>query len=139
MAKKKRKPKHDPEWAKAKKLCRLNMEDIRMAKELGMSPRSLTKNIPSPSQRWKAPVKIWIRDLYEKKQQKTAKKAAKKKSKEPAGRSEDAASAAATARHTNPHKQAFHAGDGAHSSDQPPREVSANAEATPDDGDPIPF
>jgi len=62
------KNKHDPEWAKAKKLCRLNQEDIRMAKELGFRPRSLMKNIPDKSQRWKAPVKIWIRDLYEKKQ-----------------------------------------------------------------------
>ena len=60
------KPKQDPEWAEAKDLCRLNMEDIRMAKELGMSPKSLRKNIPSPSQRWKLPVKDWIRELYEK-------------------------------------------------------------------------
>jgi len=36
-----------------------------MAKELGMSPRSLIKNIPAPSQPWKAPVKEWIRDLHE--------------------------------------------------------------------------
>ena len=58
--------KHDPLWAKAKTLCRLNMEDVRKAKELGMKPKSLLKNIPSPSQKWKQPVKYWIRDLYEK-------------------------------------------------------------------------
>ena len=58
--------KHDPQWAKAKTLCRLNMEDIRMAKELGMSPKSLMKNIPSPSQKWKIPVQSWIRELYQK-------------------------------------------------------------------------
>ena len=55
----------DPEWVKAKKVCRLNMEDIRMAKELGMKPKSLMKNVPSPTQKWKAPVKFWIRELYE--------------------------------------------------------------------------
>ncbi len=75
--KKKKKSKHDPAWAKAKKVCRLNLEDIRMAKELGMSPRSLMKNIPSPSQPWKSPVKIWIRDLYEQRQAKIARKSAK--------------------------------------------------------------
>jgi hypothetical protein len=37
-----------------------------MAKELGMSPRSLLKNIPSPQQRWKQPVKEWVRACYEK-------------------------------------------------------------------------
>jgi hypothetical protein len=59
--------KNEKEWKKAKRLCRLSVEDIRMARELGMSPRGLMKNIPSPTQRWKAPVKVWIRDLYEKK------------------------------------------------------------------------
>ncbi|QQK75261.1 hypothetical protein HUG15_06435 [Salicibibacter cibarius] len=54
-------------WAEAKKRCRLNQADIQMAKELGMTPKSLLKNIPSPSQQWKAPVKVWVRDLYEKK------------------------------------------------------------------------
>lgn len=37
-----------------------------MAKELGMSPRSLIKNVPNKTQQWKAPVKEWIRDLHEK-------------------------------------------------------------------------
>ena len=37
-----------------------------MAKELGMGPRSLIKNIPAKSQPWKAPVSQWIRDLYAK-------------------------------------------------------------------------
>lgn len=54
-------------WAEAKKRCRLNQDDIQMAKELGMTPKSLLKNIPSPTQQWKAPVKVWIRDLYDKK------------------------------------------------------------------------
>lgn len=55
------------DWAEAKKRCRLNQADIQMAKELGMTPKSLLKNIPAPNQQWKAPVKEWIRDLYEKK------------------------------------------------------------------------
>jgi hypothetical protein len=38
-----------------------------MAKELGMTPKSLMKNIPTPDQKWKAPVKWWVRDLYEEK------------------------------------------------------------------------
>lgn len=54
-------------WAEAKKRCRLNQADIKMAKELGMSPKSLLKNIPAPNEMWKAPVKVWIRDLYENK------------------------------------------------------------------------
>ena len=62
----KNKPKYDAQWAEAKRVCRLNMEDIRKAKELGMSPKSLRKNQPSPSQRWKRPVKDWIGELYEK-------------------------------------------------------------------------
>jgi hypothetical protein len=55
------------EWKKAKQLCRLSDEEIRMARELGMGPRGLIKNIPNPKQRWKAPVSVWIRNLYEKK------------------------------------------------------------------------
>ncbi|TYS48625.1 hypothetical protein [Bacillus infantis] len=54
-------------WAEAKKRCRLNAADIRMAKELGMTPKGLIKNIPSKSQQWKMPVKDWIRDLYSEK------------------------------------------------------------------------
>lgn len=54
------------DWAEAKKRCRLNQADIQMAKELSMKPKSLIKNIPSPKQQWKAPVKYWTRDLYEK-------------------------------------------------------------------------
>ena len=55
-------------WARAKKLCRLNAEEVRMAKELNFDPRKLVSNIPSPQPRWKAPVKIWVRDLWEKRQ-----------------------------------------------------------------------
>lgn len=53
-------------WAEAKRRCRLSDEVLRMAKELGLSPRSLIKNIPSSSEPWKAPVQDWVRDICEK-------------------------------------------------------------------------
>jgi hypothetical protein len=56
----------DDEWQEAKRRCRLSDEEVRMAKELGIKPRSLIKNIPAKSQPWKAPVNEWIRDLYAK-------------------------------------------------------------------------
>ncbi len=59
--------KNSQAWAETKNRCRLNEADIQMAKELGMTPKSLIKNIPAPNQKWKAPVKVWIRDLYEEK------------------------------------------------------------------------
>ncbi len=54
-------------WKEAKRRCRLSDDDVRMAKELGFQPRSLIKNIPAPSEPWKAPVNEWVRSLYEKK------------------------------------------------------------------------
>ncbi|MEK5382388.1 hypothetical protein [Niallia sp. FSL W8-0635] len=54
-------------WEEAKKRCRLNNIEIQMAKELGMTPKVLIRNIPAPNQQWKAPVKVWIRELYEEK------------------------------------------------------------------------
>lgn len=54
-------------WKEAKKRCRLNEEDIKLAKQLGMSPKSLIKNIPGPKEQWKLPVKQWIRELAEEK------------------------------------------------------------------------
>ncbi len=62
------------DWAEAKKRCRLNAEDIRMAKELGMTPRILIRNIPDKNSQWKAPVKFWVRELYEEKMAKRRKK-----------------------------------------------------------------
>lgn len=53
----------DKLWAEAKKRCRLNAQDIQLAKQLGMSPKSLLKNIPSPKEQWKLPVKDWIHSL----------------------------------------------------------------------------
>jgi hypothetical protein len=48
--------KKDDQWLDAKRRCRLSDEEVRMAKELGLNPRSLIKSIPARSQPWKAPV-----------------------------------------------------------------------------------
>jgi hypothetical protein len=74
----------DELWAECKRKCRLNMEDIALAKKLGLNPRSLMKNIPSKSQPWKAPVKDWLREMGEKRDKKTEQKA-KRKNKEQEG------------------------------------------------------
>jgi hypothetical protein len=73
-----KKQKRDQDWVDAKRRCQLNQDDIRKAKELGLNPRKLIKNIPSKSQQWKAPVKYWIRELYEKQQRKIATRRASK-------------------------------------------------------------
>ena len=62
-------------WAEAKKKCRLNENDIRMAKEMGLNPKSLIKNIPNPKEQWKLPVTDWIHEMYEDRQRKQKKKA----------------------------------------------------------------
>ena len=56
--------KRDDAWAEAKRRCRLNENDIMMAKKMGLTPQTLIKNIPSKTERWKAPVKQWIHELY---------------------------------------------------------------------------
>jgi hypothetical protein len=67
MAKKKRDQQKQAAWDEAARRCRLSADEVRMAKELGIGPASLIKNIPSRSQRWKQPVRDWVRELYEKK------------------------------------------------------------------------
>ena len=37
-------------WDEAKKKCRIGDEEIRMAKEMGLNPKSLIKNIPNKSE-----------------------------------------------------------------------------------------
>ncbi|NCC63731.1 MAG: hypothetical protein EOM15_03625 [Spirochaetia bacterium] len=68
----------EQDWKKAKKLCRLNEEDIRIAKEMGLNPKSLIKNIPNKDQQWKEPVKDWLWSIWEDRQEKARKKRAKK-------------------------------------------------------------
>ena len=62
------------QWAEAKAKCRLNEDDIAIAKRLGLNPRSLIKNIPSKSELWKAPVKDWLHELDEKAKRKAEQK-----------------------------------------------------------------
>ena len=78
MAKKKNKPlnKKDVLWTEAQRRCRLNTEDIRIAKEMGLNPRSLIKNIPSMTEQWKLPVKDWIHQMYQKRHEKSERKKA---------------------------------------------------------------
>ena len=61
-------------WQDAKKKCRLNNDDIALAKRLGLNPRSLVKNIPSKSEPWKAPVSVWLHEIEAKRQKKAAQK-----------------------------------------------------------------
>lgn len=61
-------------WVEAQRRCRLSDEAVRMAKEMGLSPRSLIKNIPAPTQQWKAPVEEWVRGIYEKRHRKALRK-----------------------------------------------------------------
>jgi hypothetical protein len=51
------------QWAECKRKCRLNDEDIAIAKRFGLNPRNLIKNIPGKSEPWKAPVKVWLREI----------------------------------------------------------------------------
>lgn len=66
-------------WDEAKKKCCIGDEEIRMAKEMGLNPKSLIKNIPNKSEMWKAPVKDWIHDMYDKRKSKQEQKAKRKK------------------------------------------------------------
>ncbi len=61
-------------WNEAKKKCKLNNDDICIAKEMGLNPKSLIKNIPNKNEQWKAPVKVWIHEMYEERQEKIRRK-----------------------------------------------------------------
>ena len=54
------------------------MEDIALAKRLGLNPRSLIKNIPNKSEPWKAPVKDWLHEIDAKRQKKSEQKQRRK-------------------------------------------------------------
>jgi len=70
----------DELWKEAKRKCRLNAEDIALAKRLGLNPRSLIKNIPNKSQPWKAPVSVWLHEIDAKRQKKSEQKRQRKES-----------------------------------------------------------
>ncbi len=68
----------EQQWKEAKTRCRLNADDIRKAKEMGINPKSLIKNIPNKNQQWKLPVNQWIRDMWDDHQEKAHKKQLRK-------------------------------------------------------------
>lgn len=65
-------------WQEAKRRCRLNNEDIALAKRLGLNPKSLIKNIPNKSEPWKAPVKDWLHEIEAKRSKKAEQKQRRK-------------------------------------------------------------
>jgi len=54
------------QWKDAQLRCKLSHEAVKLAKEMGLNPLNLIKNIPNKSEQWKAPVDEWVRDMYEK-------------------------------------------------------------------------
>lgn len=75
MAKKKERNEEESNQEKNQK----EQIEKRIAKEMGLNPRSLIKNIPSKTEQWKLPVKDWIREMYQKRQEKSARKKARKR------------------------------------------------------------
>ena len=64
-----KKNKLDPklqEWARARKRHRLSHAHVQMARELGMNPARLGKLDNHDQEHWKAPLPIFIEELYEK-------------------------------------------------------------------------
>jgi len=58
---------HDEEaWRNAKKICRLSVRQLEMARALGLNPKKLPGLRPSPQQRWKLPVGEFIEEIYSK-------------------------------------------------------------------------
>lgn len=54
-------------WCEVKVKCNLNHEELQMAKKLGLNPKKLIANGKSlRSEKWKAPVGEWIREIYSK-------------------------------------------------------------------------
>ena len=68
----------EQQWQEAKLKCRLNNDDIALAKRLGLNPRSLIKNIPNKSEPWKAPVKVWLHEIDEERREKAEQKRRRK-------------------------------------------------------------
>jgi hypothetical protein len=54
-------------WDDVQRQCGLDADTVRMARELGMSPRTVIANYASTRQeQWKAPTAEWIQKLYQK-------------------------------------------------------------------------
>jgi hypothetical protein len=64
MAKKDRIPEHLKPWIEARRRFRLSHMHIQMARELGMNPKKLGKLANHHQEPWKAPLPIFIEDIY---------------------------------------------------------------------------
>lgn len=51
-------------WSEAKKKFRLSNMHIRMARELGMNPKKLAGLANRKQEPWKAPLPVFIEELY---------------------------------------------------------------------------
>ena len=51
-------------WREAKKKFRLSNMHIRMARELGMNPKKLARLANHKQEQWKAPLPVFIEELY---------------------------------------------------------------------------
>ena len=55
-------------WPDVKRIVKLCVEEVEMAKKCRMSPRDVRSNYSSTFQeKWKSPTREWIRDRYERK------------------------------------------------------------------------
>ena len=64
--------KNQKDWITAKKRYKLSAEVIEMAKKLGLNPRKFGSIANHKQQPWKAPLPQFIRDIYEKRFNKTS-------------------------------------------------------------------
>src|SRR6266849_1969194 len=64
MAKKDRIPEHLKPWIEARRRFRLSHMHIQMARELGMNPKKFGKLANHHQEPWKAPLPIFIEDIY---------------------------------------------------------------------------
>lgn len=61
---KRKKKKSKNHWALAKTRYRLNVRQIKMAKELGMNPKKFGSLAPNKSEPWKGPLGCFIEECY---------------------------------------------------------------------------
>src|SRR6266849_206727 len=64
MAKKDRIPEHLKPWIEARRRFRLSHMHIQMAREHGMNPKKFGKLANHRQEPWKAPLPIFIEDIY---------------------------------------------------------------------------
>jgi len=64
----KKKNKNSLDWPEVKRIVKLSVAEVEMAKKCGMSPRTVRANYSSTFQeKWKGSTREWIRDCYERK------------------------------------------------------------------------